>query len=61
MCTMLRTDKNLAAWTFAGMDLLADDGTRLNQFYMHHRSLLLDLQMMVRRLRVQFFARFLTK
>jgi hypothetical protein len=32
MCTMMRTDKNLAAWTFAGMDLLEDDGSRLDLF-----------------------------
>jgi hypothetical protein len=61
MCTMMRTDKNLAAWTFAGMDLLEDDGSRLDLFYRQHRTLLLDLQMLVRRLRVQLFALLITK
>ena len=61
MCTMLRTDKNLVAWTFAGMDRLEDDNSRLDLFYRHHRTPLLDLQMMVSRLRDQFSALFLPK
>jgi hypothetical protein len=60
-CTMLQTDKNLAVWTLAATTPLEDDGSRLEVFYQHHRSLLLDLQMMVRRWRIQLFALLLAK